>query len=135
VNQQFGNDLDLTVGALPYPPGHPAAAPARHRPAPGPARLHENAAELADPAVVRSGQNLRHGLLLRNLTGHELQIGTNAQVTPALQGWLDRHRQGIAQVVSRLITASPEATRPRTVIRRGSSHVGRESVGRLVAAA
>ena len=33
------------------------------------------------PAVVRSGQTLRHGLLLGNLTGRDLQIATNGQVT------------------------------------------------------
>jgi hypothetical protein len=31
--------------------------------------------------VVGSGHTLRHGLLLRNLTGRELQIATNGQVT------------------------------------------------------
>jgi len=38
-------------------------------------------AELAGPAVVSSGHTLWHGLLLRNLTGRELQIATNGQVT------------------------------------------------------
>ena len=31
--------------------------------------------------MVSSGHTLRHGLLLRNLTGRELQIATNGQVT------------------------------------------------------
>jgi len=34
--------------------------------------------------VVSSGHALRHGLLLRNLTGRELQIATNGQVTAAV---------------------------------------------------
>jgi hypothetical protein len=38
-------------------------------------------AELAGPAVVSSGHTLQHGLLLRNLTGRDLQIATNGQVT------------------------------------------------------
>ena len=46
-----------------------------------PLRIHEIAAELDGPAVVGSGHTLRHGLLLRNRTGSELQIATNGQVT------------------------------------------------------
>jgi hypothetical protein len=41
-------------------------------------------AEPAGPAVVSSGHSVRHGLLLRNLTGRELQIATNGQVTAAV---------------------------------------------------
>jgi hypothetical protein len=81
LHQQFGDDIELTVGALPYPPGRQPPRP----PAPGalPDLLdpHEIAAELDGPAVVGSGHTLRHGLLLRNLTGRELQIATNGQVT------------------------------------------------------
>jgi hypothetical protein len=84
LHQQFGGDVELTVGALPYPPGRQPPRP----PATGPpADLldpHEIAAELAGPAVVSSGQILQHGLLLRNLTGRELQIATNGQVTAAV---------------------------------------------------
>jgi hypothetical protein len=69
------------VGALPYPPSR---QPPRS-PAPGqPAELldpDEIVAELDGPAVVRSGATLRHGLLLRNLTGQELRVETNGQVT------------------------------------------------------
>jgi hypothetical protein len=81
LHQRFGDDIELTVGALPYPPGRQPP----HLPAPGPpADLldpHEIAAELDGPAVVRSGHTLRHGLLLGNRTGRELQIATNGQVT------------------------------------------------------
>ena len=84
LHQQFGGDVELTVGALPYPPGRQPPRP----PATGPpADLldpHEIAAGLAGPAVVSSGQILQHGLLLRNLTGRELQIATNGQVTAAV---------------------------------------------------
>jgi hypothetical protein len=84
LHQQFGGNVDLTVGALPYPPGRQPP----HRPAPGqhPDLLdpQEITAELDGPAVVRSGETLRHGLLLRNLTGHELQIATNGEVTAAI---------------------------------------------------
>ena len=81
LHRQFGDDVELTVGALPYPPGRLSP----HRPANGPpADLldpDEIAAELDGPAAVRSGHTLRHGLLLRNRTGRELQIATNSQVT------------------------------------------------------
>jgi hypothetical protein len=84
LHQRFGDDIELTVGALPYPPGRQPPYP----PAPGPPAdlldLHEIAAELDGPAVVRSGHTLRHGLLLRNRTGRELQIATNGQVTAAV---------------------------------------------------
>ncbi len=81
LHQQFGDDVELTVGALPYPPGRPSPRPPATDP---PADLldpDEIAAELAGPAVVSSGHTLRHRLLVRNLTGRELQIATNGQVT------------------------------------------------------
>ena len=80
--RQFGDDVDLTVGALPYPAGR---QPPR-RPPPGePPELldpHDMSAELDGPAVVRSGETLSHGLLLTNLTGQDFQIATNGHVTP-----------------------------------------------------
>ena len=76
--------MDLTVGALPCPPGRQPP----HRPAPGqhPDLLdpYQLTAGLDGPAVVRSGATLWHGLLLHNLTGHELQIATNGQLTGAI---------------------------------------------------
>ena len=81
LHRQFGDDIELTVGALPYPPGRPGPVPPVTGP---PADLldpDEIVAELDGPAVVRSGHTLRHGLLLRNLTGRELEIATNGQVT------------------------------------------------------
>jgi hypothetical protein len=81
LHQQFGDDIELTVGALPYPPGRQPSRPPAADP---PADLldpHEIVAELAGPAVVSSGHTLQHGLLLRNLTGRDLQIATNGQVT------------------------------------------------------
>ena len=84
LHHQFGDDIELTVGALPYPPGRQPPRP----PNPGPpADLldpHEIAADLDGPAVVRSGRTLRHGLLLRNRTARDLQIATNGQVTAAV---------------------------------------------------
>ena len=88
LHQQFGDRVDLTVGALPYPPGtsprpRPGAPP---RPSAGgqPAELlapDQITAELDGPAVVRSGSTLHHGLLLTNRTAQELQIMTNGRIT------------------------------------------------------
>jgi hypothetical protein len=81
LHRQFGDDVELTVGALPYPPGaqprpRPAAAPL-----PGLLDSREITVELDGPAVVRSGHTLQHNLLVRNLSGRELQI---SQVTAAV---------------------------------------------------
>jgi hypothetical protein len=81
LHRQFGDDIELTVGALAYPPGRQPPRPPAAGPAPDLLDPHEIAAELDGPASVGSGHNLLHGLLLRNLTGRELQIATNGQVT------------------------------------------------------
>jgi hypothetical protein len=81
LHRQFGANVDLTVGAFPYPPGRqPQRSPSAGQPAEQLDPL-EIAAELDGPAVVSSGHTLRHGLLLRNHTGDELQIATNGQLT------------------------------------------------------
>jgi hypothetical protein len=86
LHQRFGDSVELTVGALPYPPD----APVRHgRPWLGsdagdfPPLLdpQEITAELDGPAVVRSGHTLRHSLLVRNHSRQGLEIATNGQVT------------------------------------------------------
>jgi len=78
---QFGDDVDLTVGALPFPPSRlrePRPEVVQRAPPLAPDRA---AVELDDPAVVRSGHTLRHGLLLRNLSSDEINLATNGQVT------------------------------------------------------
>lgn len=84
LHQRFGGDVDLTVGDLPYPPGRAPKRSPTARPPAGLLDPQQVAADLDGPAVVRSGHTLRHGLLLRNLTGEELQIATNGQVTAAV---------------------------------------------------
>jgi hypothetical protein len=81
LHRQFGDNVDLTVGALPYPPG----GQPQQRPGTGeiadlldPAEI---ATELDSRALVSSGHTLRHSLLVRNLTDRELQIATNGQIT------------------------------------------------------
>jgi hypothetical protein len=81
LRRQFGDDVELTVGALPYPPGpEPRTRPAA-TPTPSLLDPREITAALDGPAVVRSGHTLPHSLLVRNLSGRELQIATNGQVT------------------------------------------------------
>lgn len=81
LHRQFGDDVELTVGALPYPPGaQPRPRPAT-TPLPDLLDSREVTVELDGLAVVRSGHTSRHSLLVRNLSGRELQIATNGQVT------------------------------------------------------
>jgi len=84
LHRQFGDDVELRVGALPYPPGpepHPRPVTT---PLPDLLDSREITVELDGPAVARSGHTLRHSLLVRNLSGRELQIGpvTAAVVDP-----------------------------------------------------
>jgi hypothetical protein len=75
LHRQFGDDVELRVGALPYPPGpEPRPRPVT-TPLPDLLDSREITVELDGPAVVRSGHTLRHSLLVRNLSGRELQIG------------------------------------------------------------
>jgi hypothetical protein len=84
LRRQFGDDVELTVGALPYPPGpEPRTRPAA-TPTPSLLDPREITVELDGPAVVRSGHTLPHSLLVRNLSGRELQIATNGSVTAAV---------------------------------------------------
>lgn len=84
LHQQFGRDIELSVGALPYPPRGQPPRPAVGGPRPELLDPDEIAARLDGPAVVSSGHTLRHGLLLHNHTGHELQIATNGHITAAI---------------------------------------------------
>jgi hypothetical protein len=81
LHRQFGDDVELTVGALPYPPGRRPPPQQATTPRPGLLDPQEITAGLDGPAVVCSGHTLRHGLLVGNLTSQELTISTNGQVT------------------------------------------------------
>lgn len=84
LHERFGEAVVLTVGCLPYPTGRqPDRSVARLTSQPPGELLNPLAvrAELDGPATVRSGQTLRHGLLVRNLTSQRLTIATNGQVT------------------------------------------------------
>jgi hypothetical protein len=81
LHRRFGDRVDLTVGALPYPPGGALRRPGISGEPTALLDPAEAGAELDGPAVVRSGHTLRHGLLIGNRTGAELTIATNGQVT------------------------------------------------------
>lgn len=84
LHRQFGDDVELRVGALPYPPGPEPRPQPVTTPLPDLLDSREITVELDGPAVVRSGHTLRHSLLVRNLSGRDLQIATNGQVTAAV---------------------------------------------------
>jgi hypothetical protein len=84
LHERFGEAVVLTVGCLAYPPGRQPDRPVARLTSRPPGELLnplEVRAELDGPATVRSGQTLRHGLLVRNLTSRQLTIATNGQVT------------------------------------------------------
>jgi hypothetical protein len=86
--RRFGDQVDLRVGALPYPPGRRPASDVP--PPPGsperPALLDpaEAKAELDGLAVVRSGHTLDHALLVSDRSGAGLAIATNGRVTASV---------------------------------------------------
>jgi hypothetical protein len=85
LHQRFGDQVELTVGALPYPPGRAPRWPRGPRAEPAPLLDPDEAeTELDGPAVVRSGHTLNHGLLVRDRSGAGLAIATNGQVTASV---------------------------------------------------
>jgi hypothetical protein len=82
LHRRFGDEVHLTVGALPYPPGRAPRWPPGPRREPAPLLAPDEAeAELDGPAVVRSGHTLHHGLLIRDRSGAGLAVATNGRVT------------------------------------------------------
>jgi hypothetical protein len=83
LHRQFGDNVELTVGFLPYPPGRPSRRRRQGAPVQPPALLdpREVTVALDGPAAVSSGHTLHHYLTVQNLTGSELQIATNGRVT------------------------------------------------------
>jgi hypothetical protein len=82
LHRQFGDDLELTAGLLPYPPGRPARPQPRSAPGDLPDLLDpdEVTVTLDQTALVSSGHTLHHHLTVHNLTGRELLL-TNGQGT------------------------------------------------------
>ncbi len=85
--RRFGDQVELRVGVLPYPPGR---RPDRAAPPPGPPERPapldpaQAEAELDGPAVVRSGHTLDHVLLVRDRSGAGLAIATNGTITASV---------------------------------------------------
>lgn len=78
---QFGDGVDLTVGALPFPPSRLGEPRPEVVQIADPLPPDQAIVELDGQAVVRSGHTLRHGLLLHNMSPDELRLSTNGQVT------------------------------------------------------
>src|SRR5215813_898101 len=78
---QFGDEVDLTVGALPFPPRR------LREPRPDVGQRADQldpylaTVELDGAAVVPSGHTLHHALFLRNLSLDEINLATNGQLT------------------------------------------------------
>ncbi|HEU5007467.1 MAG TPA: hypothetical protein VFT67_10860 [Jatrophihabitantaceae bacterium] len=84
--EQFGDYLDLQVGALPYPPGTgdlraPTQDAAGERVTIDPAQLR---CELDGPLSVLSGETIEHGLLLTNHYDRAVAVYTNGHVTASI---------------------------------------------------
>ncbi len=79
LHDRFGDGVDLRVGVLGYP--DPWAIPVRPMVANPPLDPAEAVVELDGPGEVRSGDVLHTGLLLANVSDHELAINTNGRLT------------------------------------------------------
>ena len=82
LHRQFGDDVELTVGLLPYPPGRPARPRRQSAPCDLPDLLDpdEVTVTLDEIALVSSGHTLHHHLTVHNLIGSELLL-TSGRVT------------------------------------------------------
>jgi hypothetical protein len=80
--RRFGDDVKLTVGLLPYPPGRPARPRRQSAPSDLPDLLDpdEVTVTMDEIALVSSGHTLHHHLTVHNLIGSELLL-TNGRVT------------------------------------------------------
>ena len=75
LRRQFGDDVDLDVGAFPYPPGRqtryemrpPRTSDSRERPMP-----EGMTEDLQAPAEVRSGHTAPHPFLVHNRTSSDI---------------------------------------------------------------
>src|ERR1700728_2181293 len=84
LHEQFGDNVVLKVGNIRYPPSEDSREHRGARPTPEMLNPDEIAVELDGPAVVRPGHTLRHGLLVHNLSDHELKVLTSGDVFGAV---------------------------------------------------
>jgi hypothetical protein len=81
LRRQFGDNVELLVGFLPYPPDRQKLGQDAPGQLPDLIDPREIAVAFDSPAIVSSGHTLHHELAVRNLKGDELQIATNGHVT------------------------------------------------------
>jgi hypothetical protein len=86
LHDRFADKVQLTVGALRYPSREPPrpSRSARGEPPADPLDPAEISVALDDPAVVRSGHILRHGLLVTNHLRTEIALATNGTITASV---------------------------------------------------
>jgi hypothetical protein len=114
LHRQFGDQVELTVGRLRYPPDRQPPPPPMSRGLPRLFDPGETEVELDGPAVVSSGHTLCHGLRLRNLGDRDLEVATNGRVTADVvdpgTGEVVGGYAGLALAVGRMFTAAPGQT-------------------------
>jgi hypothetical protein len=83
LHNTYGDFVSLQVGALPYPPAArpPASARTIDRDTVNPAEMR---IVLEAPLALRSGHTTTHGLLLTNLSDHDISVHTNGQLTAVI---------------------------------------------------
>ena len=79
LHRRFGDGVELRVGALGYP--DPRAATVPQIEAKPPLDPAEALVELDGPGMVQSGDVLLTGLLIANVSDHELTVNTNGRLT------------------------------------------------------
>jgi len=83
LHRRFGEQAELRVGALPFPPSpdQPWRQPALRKPVPLDHSIDGIRVELAGPLTVRSGTTSRHTLTITNDTAGGMAVQTNGQLT------------------------------------------------------
>jgi len=112
LHDEFGDDLDLTVGAMRYP--QRVLSDWATRPGPPPGRVadpDEVSIRLAGPLAVRSGFAARHTLLVANHTRQELRVrmGTAliAEVVDPATGMVVGGQSGPVFAVATIVRVAP----------------------------
>lgn len=117
LQARFGEDVELTVGALRYPQrtlvGNPAGWPRAPLPELDP---EEIGITLDGPLIIRSGHLARRGVLVSNLGSRELQIQTRGELIADVVDLANGHVVGgyPGAVFAMLMTfaVAPGATEP-----------------------
>lgn len=84
LHNAYGDFVSLRVGALAYPPGASLPRPSARIIDRHPADPAEMRILLEAPLALRSGRTTTHGLLLTNLSDHDIQVHTNGHLTAVI---------------------------------------------------